>query len=425
MEIISDPSAYLKLVKDNLENSWLQQEFGKIEKYYETKKNTRILGDIKDYANPLALLIYQSEKNISERRTNSNIVISNETVDIIRLGMYIDELKNNIVIGFEEKFNELKLSDNKNFEKIINELNFASGFTKSNHSVKFVKTQSDENQRTPDLLIDDNIEVECKKKDKLTKRDIQNNDLWNKLQRKSIELMNNFKRFYLIYAYFEKDPNSEIIKKILKELRKAIQLGKDVESNIDGTNIIVNKICENNETFPIGIQAKNNSELMSKLDPNIIDKAISQRISKPEIVNYEKIRPDYDYTPSTFRIMQDGSVVAKGTMKFLFKAKEAPDRLKSIINSIKNAKGQLSGDKIGIICVNITHVSEKLIDKDRELLGRMIRDVLRNNSKISAVAVTSEFYTRDKNGIRYRHHASVIRNENANRPLPENFVILN
>ena len=425
MDIINDPSTYLELVKNNLENSWLKQEFEKVEKYYKTKKNTRVLGDIKNYANPLALLIYQAEKNISERRTNSNILISNETVDITRLGTYIDLLKSNNVTGFKEKFNELKLSDNKNFEKIINELNFAGGFAKSNHTVEFIKTQPTENQRTPDLLIDGNIEVECKKKDKLTKRDIQNNDLWNRLQSKSIELMNNFKRFYLIYAYFEKDPTSQIIKKILKELRKAIQSGKDIESKVDGINIIANKICENNEVFPIGIQVQNKSELKSILDPNLIDKAISQRISKPEIINYEKIRPDYDHTPSTFNIMQNGSVVAKGTMKFLFKAKEAPDRLKSIISSIKNAKGQLSGKKIGIICVNITHISEKFMDKDRELLGLMLRNVLQNNSKISAVAITSEFYTRDKNGIRYQHQASIIRNENANHPLPENFVILN
>ena len=422
MEIISDPSAYLKLVKDNLENSWLQKEFEKIIKYYKTDKNTRVLGKIEDYANPLAFLLYRAEQNISSRKTTPNIPISNETVDATRLGLYLDILQNGNVIAFKEKFDELKNSDQENFEKIFSELNFAGSFVKSNHKVEFVKTQSDAQKRTPDLLVDDNIEVECKKKDKLTSRDRQNNDHWSRLERKTIELMNTFMRFYLIYAYFEKDPNSKMIKNILKELRKTIQRGTDNETTIDGVKIIANKICEKDELVPLGISTVSD---LHNINPHTLDDAISKRISNPELVDYEKNLPDFDVTPFRTTVQKDGTVRTDQVMKFLFKAKNAPDRIQSIKNSIKNAKGQLSGDKIGIICVNITHVSEKLIDKDRELLGRMLRDVLRNNSRISAVAVTSEFYTRDKNGIRYRHHASVIRNENANRPLPENFVILN
>lgn len=425
MNVINDLSKYLEVVKKTLDETWLKQEQEKIKKYYNTEKNTKVLGTIENYVNPLALLLYQAETNISERKTNSEISISNESVDIVRLGLYIEALKSNNVTGFEEKLNELKKANRNNFEKIINELNIASGFVKSNHTVKFIETQSDENQRTPDLLIDGTIEVECKKKDKLTSRDIRNNDFWNRLERKSIELMNKEKRFYLIYTFFNRDPDGKIIKKILKELYKIIHSGKDAEINLDSVNIIANKICDNDESFPVGINAKNKSELMAKLDPNIIDKIIAGKISRPDIVNYEKNHPEFDHTPSAYNIQSDGSVFAKGTMKFLFKSKEAPDRLKSIMNSIKNAKGQLSGDRIGIICVNMTHVSEKLIESDYALLGEMIQDILKNNTRISAVAITSEFYIKDKHGIRFLHRASVIRNDSAKKPLPSDFVIMN
>ncbi|MGI0010386.1 MAG: hypothetical protein ACREAE_03195, partial [Nitrosopumilaceae archaeon] len=171
MDVVDNLSKYLDIAKNSFDEAWLKHEYEKINKYYNTDKNTIVLGPIEDYANSLALLLYQAEKNISERKTNSKIFITNETVDTIRLGTYIETLKNSNTAGLAEKLEELKIADKNNFEKIINELDFASGFVKSNHTVEFIKTRSDQSQRTPDLLVDKNIEIECKKKNKLTDRD--------------------------------------------------------------------------------------------------------------------------------------------------------------------------------------------------------------------------------------------------------------
>lgn len=423
MDVIADHDKYWTIVKSNFDESWLKQEHQKITTYYNTKHNTRVLGAIENYVNPLVLLLHGAERNILERRRNSKLIITNETIDIVRLGRYIEILRLNNTTNLNDKLCEITSSDKTNFEKIINELQMASGFAKSNHKVQFIKTKSDSGQRTPDLLIDDNIEVECKKKDKATRRDIRNYELLNRLEHKLIELMNKYMKFYLVFAYFNEDPDNEMMKEIVRELQKIIQTGNDLEINLKTVNVVANKICENNEHIPLGIKPE--ILQMSGIDPNLVDEAIRKRISKPELVNYEANRPDFDATPFALKVQPDGLVITSHVMKFLFKIKDTSDRIKSIINSINDAKGQLTGDKIGIICVNLTHISEKLIESDFALLGQMIENVFRNNSRISAVAITSEFYLKEKEGVRFVHKASVIRNKNATKPLPQEFEILN
>ena len=123
--------------------------------------------------------------------------------------------------------------------------------------------------------------------------------------------------------------------------------------------------------------------------------------------------------------LNDGRLFLGELMKFIFKTSDPPDRLKSVIYSIKSAKEQLSGNQCGIICVNMSHISDKLIEPDYARLGNMIGEILRNNSSISAVVVSSEFCLRDAGGNRYLHKASTIRNKSAKLPLPEDFVIIN
>lgn len=69
-------------------------------------------------------------------------------------------------------------SDADQFKKIVFELDVATAFVKTSHKVKFVQVESENEKKTPDLLVDDKIEVECKKKERLTKRDTQNQELF-------------------------------------------------------------------------------------------------------------------------------------------------------------------------------------------------------------------------------------------------------
>ena len=222
MLTISDCWRYLDELKENIPSEWLSKEFGKITKYYKTEKNTRVLGPIENFVKPLAYLIYQAEKNLSRIKLDSSITLTNETVDLTRIGLYLEILKNNNVVGLSEKLNDLTNADKNTFEKIINELDIASSFAKSNHKVEFIPTKSEEQQKTPDLLIDNNIEVECKKKDRESKRDKANNQLWNSLIIKLFNLMESKEKNYFIYIITENDPVEDSLNQLYSHLEKSI-----------------------------------------------------------------------------------------------------------------------------------------------------------------------------------------------------------
>lgn len=425
MEQITDITKYLEIVKKKLDAEWIFAEYDKIKKYYSTKKNTRVLGKIEDYANPLAYLLFQTEKNVTERKNNSRVPISNEAIDIVRLGIYVERLESIKSEGFDKKFTELQINDKEKFEKFFNEIDIASGFAKSKHKVEFLDTRSNEQKKTPDLLIDGMIEIECKKKDKFSSRDIKNFELCNVLQRKSIQLMNENKKYYLLYAYFEEDPTNENIKDILKKLREIISTGSNSEFLVGKIKIIADLICQDDETIHIVSSIGGVSEMMIDINPDDFDNIIAKKVQHPELLDYLKNRPDYDHTPFHPIPRNDGLIEIHEAMKFLFKFKDESDRIKSILNSINTAKCQLSSDKIGLIGVNITHFSEKMMQSDFEELSYKLNNILKNNTKISGVLISSEFHIKDANGIRFLHNASVIRNNHASNPLPFNFKIMN
>lgn len=425
MMTIDDSQKYLQLVKDNLDDEWLQSELQIIHDYYKTNKNTRVLGNPEDIFNPLAYLIYQSENALDKKRLDPSLGISQDIMRITTLGTYFEILQNSKVIGFKEKVLELINANKESFEKIIFEINIAAAFLKSNHKVNFIETKSVEHKKTPDLLVDNKIEVECKKKDRLTPRDIKNHDSWNHLQRKLISLMNSIGKFYFIYIYFENDPSSKTIKNVLKKIRKIISSDKQGEFVDEELKIFMYPTSIKGENFTLPIKIENKNQLSDRLTPEIFDNLLKSKIPNHEILDYKKQKPDFDTINFRTSLFQNGDVVIGEMMKFLFKTKQAPDRLTSVIKSIKDAKSQLSGDRCSIICVNLTNISHKLAEPDYVRLGDMVNQTLQNNSTISAVAITSEFFTKDVNGMRFQHKSSVIRNKDAKFPLPEDFKILN
>lgn len=424
MLTIPDYTKYIEIIKNHVNASWLQRETEKIRTYYKTKKNTRVLGAIEDYANPLALLIYQAETQAQDNKTSQIKVVFNELATIVRLGLYVENLQTKSIEGFVEKFSELTNANKDQFEKILFEIDMADAFSKANHKVSFIKTDHEEQRQTPDLLVDENIEVECKKKDRLTKRDKINNDHWQFLERKLLELMREQKKFYYVNLFFDDDPTGKSIHEVLRKIRKLIINNETGKFSIDTIKLIIYKICDFDENFPLKINGKNHHEVLAQLTPDILDNIMKKRLPDPDLLDYVKQKPDFDVTVPRITINPNG-VVAGELMKFMFKTKDMPERLKSVINSIKDAKHQLTGTRCGIICVNLTHIAEKTTEDDLIRLGEMITDVLKNNSTISAIVVTAESHIKDANGLRFTHQASVVRNKNAKFPLAENFVIHN
>ncbi|MCV0399044.1 MAG: hypothetical protein K5785_03490 [Nitrosarchaeum sp.] len=412
---------YLDAIENFVDSEWLKIQTDKIIEYYNTVNNTSILGKLEDYSNPLALLIYQADKTLSRLTDDKHAHSSVELIKAVSLGMYLEKLTE-ANLDFKDKLTDLTSSDKKSFEKIIFELDIATAFLNSGHSVEFIKTDSTHNNRTADLRIDGTIEVECKKKDKLTKFDIQNQDRWNTLNRKLRAFFNEQKKYPFIYIFVKNDLSHEIIQKILKQIRKMTHNNETAYSDSE-IKIMIEELCKNDEIMSLGFQARNSDELMGRINPKIIDTIIKSKIKYTHLMDYELIHPDHFSDDSKIQIVNENVFVSE-LRRYVFKSLRNVHRMNGIISSIKNARNQLSGDTCGIICVNFTHLTDTMIEQDYKNLTSLINQFLKNNSKVSAVIVSSEFYSTSRD-MRFIHKALIIRNPLARHKLPDNFQFLN
>jgi hypothetical protein len=253
-----------------------------------------------------------------------------------------------------------------------------------------VKTASEKGEQKPDLLIDN--EVECKKKDVITSRDRRNQALWNLIVRKASGIMDHARVNYAIVVKTQRDVGQEDVEYIVQKLRELIPKKK-----------------QGRFSFPdkgIGITL----QFMSRLDEVIRSDGMQTGTSEELdhlVVAMEK---------------KGGEPLIRNPRVFGFKCAILSDRVKSVVESLKDARHQLSGTRAGIIYVNLNTIDRRMIDSDFNRLDHLISGVLRNNSTISAAVITTEFFVSDEQGVVYSHKARVIRNDSARFPAQSRII---
>jgi hypothetical protein len=263
--------------------------------------------------------------------------------------------------GIEKKISNLT-SSSELFEKTVYEMRVAAAFLEDGHVVEFVETASEEGRQTPDLLVDDAVEVECTKKDAFTKRDTRNIENWQLITRRIGGIMNNAGANYGVMIKTQKDPDNKDVNFILVKSRELITTHK-----------------EGPFAYPergIGITVRP----LSKQDEQI--KANSIQIGASEDTDFFVL--DFDQM-----VNDSGSALIKNPKIFGFKCAEIPDRLKSVVESIKKKPKQLSGKRPGAIYVELNALDSHMVDVDFNRLDSLSKEVLRNNRTISAIAITA------------------------------------
>lgn len=388
---------YISFVKEQIDDAWLIKEFEKINSYKPSKKLRKLTFiDYTEKFHPLAFIIYQAEKQLKSCIKKKFFEVSEEILRLSYLGDNLFVLKNQNTKGLDKKILGLISSD---FDKTIYEIEIAASYTKEGYPVEFVETRSREGIKTPDIFIgfENGIEVECKKKDSKIDRDIRNVEYWKLIVRKVSGMMEHFGLNYAVLIKTQKDPEKQNIDFILRQLQKNIK-----ERN-EGRFAFQDR--------GIGITLKILSEKNQQKKSNGIQFDTSEEL-------------DYVVSAMEMRKEENGTVFVRNPRIFGFKSAILPERITSVIESIRNAKQQLSGDRPGLIYVNLNMIDRKMVDKDFERLDHLIKEQLKNNSTISGVAVTTEYFVKDSKGYIYSHKARVIRNEQAKYSLPSDFEII-
>lgn len=392
----------MALVRELVGDVWLSKELEKISSYKPPTKLRKL--SFIDYAekfHPLAFLIYQADKQLKSCMEEKFFEVSEEILRLSYLGENLSVLKEQNVKGLDSKIQDLTSPDKKLFDKTTYEIEIAAAYARKGYSVEFVETKSKEARKTIDLLINKEVEVECKKKDRQTDRDIRNTEYWKLIMRKASGMMEHFGLNYAVFIKTQRDPEKEDAEFILQQLQELIKKRRQGRFAFQDSSI--------------GITL----QILSAKDQEIESKGIDFGTSE---------ELDYVVPVMEFKKDGEGKVFIRNPRFFGFKSAVLPERITSVIKSIKDAKQQLSGNRPGLIYVNLNMIDRKMIDKDFERLDSLIKDLLKNNSNISGVVITTEFFVKNTQGCVYSHRARVIRNEQRNEQakhsLPSDFEIV-
>lgn len=390
---------YISLVKRLVGNDWLSKEFEKINSYKPPKKKGKLsFIDYFEKFHPLAYLIYKVDKQLRSYIENKFPEVSEQICRLSYLGENLHVLKKQNVKGLDKKIKDLTSSGKEIFDKTTYEIEVGAAYIKKRYRIEFLETKSDDGVKTTDILIDfkNGIEVECKKKDRKSARDIRNTKLWKLIVRKASGMMEHFALNYAVIIKIQKDLLEQDKEFILKQLQEFIKEKKE------GRFVFKNK--------GIGITLQILSDKDKEMESSGIEFGTSEELDY-EVLSMESKKEKY------------GKVFIRNPRFFGFKSSVLPERISSVINSIKDAKQQLSGNRPGLIYVNLNMIDRKMMEKDFERLYRLIKNLLKNNSTITGVIITTEFFYRKDKQIFLKHPAKVIRNEQATHPLPLNFRI--
>jgi hypothetical protein len=388
----------VEFITSKIGEEWLLEQLQTIDSY-KPKHPSKLsfIGYAETHFHPLALLIYQVNWQLRNAVENKFFEVTEDILRLTFLSENIYFLSLNNTTNLDKKVKELMSSDKQMYDKTYYEIQVAAKYSNLGYQIEFVETQSDAGLKTPDLLVSESVEVECKKKNVHSKRDSKNINMWLEIMRNASTLMDKFKYNYIVCTKTLKDPQPSDVQFIIRRLKDLIK------DKSEGSFSYQEKGISIHLTFA---SLANQEFLANQFQVNLGE--------------------ELDYAAPAMEVMATDkrTIKIRNPRFFAFKSEIIPDRIQSVIESIKDATLQLTGTKPGLIYVNLNQLDNKFVQTDFDRLERLVRDRLRQNSTITAVILTSEGFQKEETGIKYFHKARVIKNDNSKFTLPTNFTII-
>jgi len=389
-----------------LEKNWLSSELDKVEQStapdanydVDDSKQYRQFGIEKYAIHPLVLLIHEVRNSL--RPFDFGIMVK-ETQKMVNLSNIADDISimNINMTSNKEKFSNLVSSDFSLYEKTLYEIQTASNFVKLGYNTNFIKVSS---KKTPDILVNNDVEVECKKKS-LYPINSGNSESWKSMTRKVWELMDNIRVNYRLVIQTEKNLSPDVVKRISSEVYHIVKERKEGRFRIPELGLTIqaslllpyDKVCEGN--------------IVSGDDlPTIFGfkSGIRQIVWDCKYMP----RPNNSRTPKLKNIRMLG-----------FKLGELPSP--SIISNMRDAARQFSGQLPGIVYVDLSDFNRIITKTYLEKMNTSILKQLKLSNKISALVLTSRFNLGNTEYDDIHEGIYVIRNQHAKNKLDNSFLI--
>lgn len=311
-------------------------------------------------AHPLARWIGLAKTALPENR-----LVTSESFRVARLARCLSSLEKSKTESLDLKIREMKSGNTEKFHGTHQEIITAAKYADLGYAVEFILESY---EKSPDLLIDGRVEVECKTKAFMSPADKARRDLYDLLSRRASEAIErpNTKKELEIQVRFRQEPTRDNIEVLIKVIAEV--------AAIRGPRSIS---CSHGD-FPHRVRG-----------------FVEARRPNPYVTVFQKVD------------IKLGCDIAA-------------DGVKSLRSSLKSATRQFSGTRPSVIHVDISDVLQDLIEDDNISRVRDLLQVfLRNNTSISAVVLEHDHFTREDGYLRPSRRVEAIWNYNARMPVGE------
>ena len=337
--------------------------------------------------------ILKLEKELSKSDTDE-FNIDETLLKIIALIKTINNLLNSNVKGIRNRLKDLT-SDDGIFEKTFFELLVANYFVGLNPNLQFLETRSNDGIKTPEMIFDNSIEIECKMKDKLTSRDFKNIKAFEKIEKELNKHMDSSGNYSGIRIVFDKDIPDDAI----SELIENIKYGISAQENLTISNkqlkidVFLSPMIKSNQPFQAegihwGTEFSDDTDMFT--------------------MEFEMMKPENQHP------------IFSKVYAHSYKINHPPDRINSIINTLNTAKKQFSNDKAGIVAINLNKENFKFDKPFRERLKIQIENFLNNNKRVSGIIFFDDELITDKG--QYGLSIDFMINKDSNYGIPKNVI---
>ena len=219
------------------------------------------------------------------------------------------------------------------YEKTFYELTIAAEFVEQGQHVKFIKPSD---KKTPDILVNSNVEIECKSKDSVHPYYRKYEDFWNYILKRVPEWMDRNKVNYLIHLFIQEEIDVYTMQSLKKRIHDIICHKMEGIFELDGNLTIKAKIL-----LPYNLET---------------EKSLTVE-NFPEIINVLPNLVDIDFLAEPMKIHRKNEKILITNFRSLsMKVPFHPER--TIITNIKNAVKQFSGVFPGIVYLDISAINK-------------------------------------------------------------------
>lgn len=334
---------------------------------------------------PLAQWLLEAERDL-RRGEHSQTMLR-----LAYLAHSIAALRQASVEGAEQRVARLTVGDQDFFGSTVHELQAAAAFVQTGHQVQFI---AEGDSRSPDLLIDRAIEIECKHKPRDTARDRRRYALYQLLRRRILAAVHNSPGAAGLYleATFHSEPDRELIDSVLQQAQIVVApTGPERVSRTHGN-------CQY-QVRSLAPQPRTSRALE-------IPRHLWQAF---DVVDSQGKVPRLD----------TGEMHIQKRTLLAFRCTIPEDRVRSVERSLRSGARQLSGDLPGAIQIDVTPIAPKLVGANTLRTRTAVDNLFRNYRRVSGLIIAEDHFERDDDERwMFGQLLTVLRNPEAHRPLP-------